>query len=265
MPELPEVQTVVNSLAKLKDKKILSFESFHPKITYNLDHDSFVDNIVGKNVISIGRKGKYILIPLNIGLIVCHLRMTGQLFLSNKLPNDKKHMRAFFKLNKGYLIYNDIRKFGGFYFFSKMKYFNYKVGVDPYEKKFTLDWLKKGLSSKSRIIKYLLLDQKFICGLGNIYVDEILWLTKIHPEKKSDKVKNTSQLFKNIILVLDKSIKHHGTTIINFTFDNMKTGDFRNELKVYGREGKPCFRCKSSIVRKKIAGRSTHFCKKCQK
>ena len=184
MPELPEVQTVVNSLAKLKDKKILSFESFHPKITYNLDHDSFVDNIVGKNVISIGRKGKYILIPLNIGLIVCHLRMTGQLFLSNKLPNDKKHMRAFFKLNKGYLIYNDIRKFGGFYFFSKMKYFNYKVGVDPYEKKFTLDWLKKGLSSKSRIIKYLLLDQKFICGLGNIYVDELLCLTKIHPEKK---------------------------------------------------------------------------------
>ena len=76
---------------------------------------------------------------------------------------------------------------------------------------------------------------------------------------------NISQLFKNIILVLDKSIKHHGTTIINFTFDNMKTGDFRNELKVYGRGGKPCFRCKSNIVRKKIAGRSTHFCKKCQK
>ena len=265
MPELPEVQTVVNSLAKLKNKRIISFKSFHSKIIYNLDHSVFIENVINKKVHSVNRKGKYILIKLNAGYLVCHLRMTGQLFLSDSLPENKRHMRAYFNLNKDFMIYNDIRKFGGFYYFSSIDEFNLKVGVDPYEKEFTFKWLRNGLKSRSRSIKHLLLDQKFICGLGNIYVDEILWLTKIHPEKKSNKIKMIKNLYENILIVLDNSIKHHGTTIINFTFDNMKTGEFKNELKVYGREGMQCFRCNNKIIRKKIASRSTHYCKKCQK
>ena len=163
------------------------------------------------------------------------------------------------------MIYDDIRKFGGFYYFNNIDDFNLKVGVDPYEKEFTLKWLENGLKGRSRSIKYLLLDQKFICGLGNIYVDEILWLSKIHPQKKSNEIKNVKTLYENIFTVLDNSLKHHGTTIINFKFDNMKTGEFKNELKVYGREGKVCFRCKNKITRKKIASRSTHYCQRCQK
>ena len=185
MPELPEVQTVVNSLSKLKNKRIISFESFYSKIIYNLKQSAFVDNVINKKVESIDRKGKYILIKLNVGYLVCHLRMTGQLFLSTNLPENRKHTRAYFVLNKGFMIYNDIRKFGGFYYFNNIDDFNLKVGVDPYEKEFTPKWLENGLKRRSRSIKYLLLDQKFICGLGNIYVDEILWLSKINPQKKT--------------------------------------------------------------------------------
>ncbi len=265
MPELPEVQTVVNSLSKLKNKRIISFESFYSKIIYNLKQSAFVDNVINKKVESIDRKGKYILIKLNVGYLVCHLRMTGQLFLSTNLPENRKHTRAYFVLNKGFMIYNDIRKFGGFYYFNSIDDFNLKVGVDPYEKEFTPKWLENGLKRRSRSIKYLLLDQKFICGLGNIYVDEILWLSKINPQKKSNKIKNVKTLYENIFTVLDNSLKHHGTTIMNFKFDNMKTGEFKNELKVYGREGEVCFRCKNKITRKKIASRSTHYCQRCQK
>ena len=265
MPELPEVQTVVNSLSKLKNKRIISFESFHSKIIYNLEQSAFVDNVINKKVESVDRKGKYILIKLNVGYLVCHLRMTGQLFLSTSLPKNRRHTRAYFILNKDFMIYDDIRKFGGFYYFNNIDDFNLKVGVDPYDKEFTPKWLENGLKGRSRSIKYLLLDQKFICGLGNIYIDEILWLSKIHPQKKSNEIKNVKNLYENIFTVLDNSLKHHGTTIINFKFDNMKTGEFKNELKVYGREGKVCFRCKNKITRKKIASRSTHYCQRCQK
>ena len=265
MPELPEVQTVVNSLAKLKNKKIVLFESYYSKIIFNLDQSSFIKNILNKKIISVYRKGKYILIKLSSGYLACHLRMTGQLFLSDDIPINKKHLRAFFTLNTGYLIYNDIRKFGGFYYFDNIGDFNLKVGVDPYDKEFTYNWLKKGLLNRSRSIKHLLLDQKFICGLGNIYIDEILWLSKIHPQKKSNEIKNIQDLYNNILSVLNNSINHHGTTIINFSFDNMKTGDFKTELKVYGREHMLCYRCNNKIIKEKIASRSTHYCKKCQK
>lgn len=265
MPELPEVQTVVNSLTKLENKKIISFESSYSKIIYNLDQSSFTKNILNKRILKVFRKGKYILIKLNKGYLVCHLRMTGQLFLSDFILNNNKYMRAFFKLDKGFIIYNDIRKFGGFYYFHNIDDFNVKVGIDPYDKVFTLNWLNKGLLSRSRSIKHLLLDQKFICGLGNIYVDEILWLSKIHPQKKSNEIRSVQNLYENIIIILDNSIKYHGTTIINFKFDNMKTGDFKNELKVYGREHMSCYRCNNKIVKEKIASRSTHYCNKCQK
>tara|TARA_B110000263_G_scaffold153735_1_gene133421 strand:- start:3396 stop:4196 length:801 start_codon:yes stop_codon:yes gene_type:complete len=266
LPELPEVQTVVNSLAKLKNKKIILFESYYSKIIFNLDYSSFLENILNKRIINIYRRGKYILIKLNSGYLACHLRMTGQLFLSDDIPSNKTHMRAFFKLSKGFLIYNDIRKFGGFYYFDDIDDFNSKVGVDPYDKEFTPNWLKKGLSSRYRSIKHLLLDQKFICGLGNIYIDEILWLSRIHPKKKSNEIKNIQVFYDNILLILNNSIKYHGTTIINFSFDNMKTGDFKNELKVYGREHMLCYNgCNNKIIKEKIASRSTHYCKKCQK
>ena len=265
MPELPEVQTVVNSLAKLENKKIISFESSYSKIIYNLDQSSFTKNILNKRILKIFRKGKYILIKLNKGYLVCHLRMTGQLFLSHFIPDNKKHMRAFFKLDKGFIIYNDIRKFGGFYYFDNIDDFNVKVGIDPYDKAFTSNWLNNGLLSRSRSIKHLLLDQKFICGLGNIYIDEILWLSRIHPQKKSNKIKNINVLYDSILLILNNSIKYHGTTIINFSFDNMKTGDFKNKLKVYGRGNEFCYRCNGKITKEKIASRSTHYCKNCQK
>ena len=113
-----------------------------------------------------------------------------------------------------------------------------------------------------------MLDQKFITGLGNIYIDEILWKSKIHPERLSDSLSNIEikNLHSNIITILKKSIEFHGTTIINFKFDNMKTGNYKDKLNVYGRRGIGCKRCNVSlIITMKISGRTTHYCPKCQR
>ena len=115
-------------------------------------------------------------------------------------------------------------------------------------------------------MKALLLDQKFIAGLGNIYVDEILWKSRIHPLKISNQLsqKNITNLFNCILPILDESIKFHGTTIINFKFDNMKTGNYRTKLNVYGRNKKLCNACDSIIIKIRVAGRGTYVCKNCQ-
>ena len=115
------------------------------------------------------------------------------------------------------------------------------------------------------MIKHLLLNQKFICGLGNIYIDEILWKSKIHPKSISKNIRNIDTLYNNIISTLEESIKFHGTTIINFKFDNMRTGNYKNKLKVYGRKDLSCYGCNKKIIKQRIAGRGTYLCLYCQK
>jgi len=192
--------------------------------------------------------------------------MTGYLYLSTNIPPNNKHIRCIFSLESNeYIIYEDIRKFGGFYIFYSLSDLDNKIGIDPFNKEFTPQWLTKNLSKKSGMIKHLLLNQKFICGLGNIYIDEILWKSKIHPKNTSQHIKNINLLYNNIISTLNDSIAFHGTTIINFKFDNMKTGNYKNQLKVYGRENLPCYICKNKISKERVAGRGTYMCIHCQK
>lgn len=265
MPELPEVQTVVNSLDALINKKIIKFSYSWEKVIYNYSTKKFKDLIKSHTIKNITRKGKYIVLHLNDSYLVCHLRMTGYLYLSKDLPTDNRHTRCYFTLNnKGYLIFKDIRKFGGFYFYTSLSDLNKKIGIDPFDNLFNKNWLKNNLNRKKRMIKHLLLDQKFICGLGNIYIDEILWKSRIHPKSNSQNIKNTSFLYYNIISILKDSIAFHGTTIMNFTFDNMKTGNYKNKLNVYGRNGLPCNSCSKSIIKQRVAGRGTYICTYCQ-
>ena len=143
-----------------------------------------------------------------------------------------------------------------------------KLGIDPFDSNFNLNWLKNNISNKKATIKSLLLNQKFICGLGNIYIDEVLWISKIRPSKIAYKINSMEIkiLHTSIIEVLKDSILFHGTTIKNFKFDNIKTGNYKDKLNVYGRKGTECKRCNGSlIITIKISGRTTHYCPKCQR
>ena len=270
MPELPEVQTVVNFLhPKIIKKKILSFDLLWNKTLYT-DNLNTLKYEISKlpEIISINRHGKYIIIKLNNKFIVFHLRMTGYLYHSININAYSKYIRCFFTLsNNTYLIYEDIRKFGGFYYLDNINIIFDKTGIDPMNKNFTLNWISENIKKRKKMIKSLLLDQRFICGIGNIYADEILWFSKIHPKMPANNISGNklNKLYTSIKNILNTSIKFHGTTIINFKFDNMKTGTYKNQLTVYGRQNKLCKRCNNIIHRQKIAGRSTFFCKFCQK
>ena len=267
MPELPEVETVVNSLQKASNKTIVSFHNFWKRICYN-HNISKLNKLIENNIIhSISRKGKNIILDFNRNCLIFQLRMTGYLYLSSHLPSNMEYVRCYFALDdNSYLVFEDIRKFGGFYIFKEINQLNNKIGIDPFEKNFTIKWMQKNISNRNRQIKGLLLDQTFVCGLGNIYIDEILWASKINPLSISSKLnkKQINLLFSNILSILKKSIKFHGTTIMNFKFDNMKTGNYKKELKVYGRNGEECFKCCNEVRKIKVAGRGTYLCQVCQ-
>ena len=268
MPELPEVQTVVNSLQGLKNKKITNFKLYHNNVLYNKENKLLLKNtIFNKKICSVYRIGKYIIIKLDKMYLSFHLRMTGYLYLS-KTNKKNKYIRCYFTINNNeYLCFEDIRKFGGFYYHESINFIKNKIGIDPFNINFTTNWVIKNLTKKNCQMKNLLLDQGFICGLGNIYIDEVLWKSKIHPLKKSSTLSklNCENLHNNIIETLNNSINHHGTTIINFKFDNMKSGTYKNKLNVYGRKNQNCKRCNNKIIKIKVAGRGTYICQKCQK
>ena len=184
MPELPEVQTVIDSIRlDVKGHKIISCELFWRRVIYNISQDNFNENIIDKYIMDVSRYGKYIIFNLNHGYMLCHLRMTGSLYV-NKSEKKQVHDQAIFKLkNKSieYLHFKDIRKFGGFYYYNDIDIFKNRIGVDPFDSIFSSGWLFNNLRNRKRQIKHLLLDQKILCGLGNIYVDEILWKSRIHP------------------------------------------------------------------------------------
>ena len=268
MPELPEVQTVVNTLEpQIKNKKLLSYSTLWKRVNYSKNSSLLNATIKNQAISNILRKGKYIIIKTNKYFIIFHLRMTGYLYYSKKLTKNK-YIRCYFSFTDNtYLIYEDIRKFGGFYYLKDLTIIDDKLGIDALDDSLTYSWLKTNLKNKKRQIKGLLLDQSFIAGLGNIYIDEVLWLSQIHPLTISNKIKlkNIKLLTENIKSVLYKSIKHHGTTIINFKFDNMRTGEYRNKLNVYGRNGEECNYCIIIIDKAVISGRGTYYCKTCQR
>ena len=267
MPELPEVQTVVNSLVKIKDKKIYNINIHWEKVVYNSNPQYVINKIKNTKVIKIERFGKYISIKLSKGYLVFHLRMTGYLYASEVIPKNCKYIRCYLTFNDNtFLIFEDMRKFGGFYYWNELNILKNKLGIDPTSNRFTKNWLFFNITKRNRMIKSILLDQSFICGLGNIYIDEILWKSKIHPTRLTSTLKKieTNSLCENIILTLKLSLKYHGTTIINFKFDNMKTGGYGKFLNVYGREGEKCKRCNHLISKLRIASRGTYICPKCQ-
>ena len=271
MPELPEVQTVVNYLQpSISRENIQSLES--PNRYYAvlengspLDYNNF---LIGKKIKSVSRRGKYIILNLNSGYLLIHLRMTGKVLLEKPDPENMKYVS--FQLNfsdDSSLFFHDVRKFGRIYMSKKLDRLENKLGVEPLSNEFTPNWLYKHLKYHKRMIKPLLLDQKFIAGLGNIYIDESLWESCIHPRTQSNNISQnrSNQLSCSIINILRKAISYNGTTIINYSYGKNNNGNFSDKLHVFGKTNFPCPRCNTLIVKNFVAQRGTHFCKKCQK
>ena len=270
MPELPEVQTVVNYLTKhIVGKSILSINSpnKYTRVFGNCTLNDYNRFLLKKRIENIRRKGKYIIFDLNQGHLLYHLRMTGKLILQLPKAEDIKYVSAklFFDDNSE-LFFKDVRKFGRIYFCNNLDWLENKLGIEPLSSGFAAGWLHAQLKQKNRMMKPLLLDQSFIAGLGNIYVDEALWQAGIHPKSRSSQIgtKKAGSLCQAIQNILTEAITLNGTTIINFSFGQNSMGSYKEKLKIFGKTDQPCPRCGSPIQKIKVTQRGTHFCPKCQ-
>lgn len=272
MPEMPEVETVRRGLiAQVKGHKIMNVEIRYPDLITG-DVNQFIEFTTGATITDIGRRAKFLLIHLDNGYtIISHLRMEGRYRISADSSAIDKHSHAIFTLDNGQkMIYNDVRKFG------RMQLWNTdqleenksikKLGPEPLSAAFTFTNLKPRIMRHHKDIKTVLLDQSVMSGLGNIYVDEVLWKVKIHPETPANHLSDED--IQNIIETSNQEMKTAieagGSTVRSYIDATGHKGNMQNSLKVYGKEGTPCPRCGTEIEKIKVGGRGTHFCPKCQ-
>ena len=272
MPELPEVETVKETLKlHLIGKKIVDIITPYPNII-KTDLEYFKSKMINQEFLDIKRYGKYLIFELTDISMISHLRMEGKYYLRDNLNQITKHEHVIFKLdNNQYLSYHDVRKFGTMELVEKNEVFNTdslsKLGFEANNENIDFNEVYPKFKNAKRPIKSVLLDQTVITGLGNIYVDETLFRSKIHPEELSSNL-NESEV-KNILInakaVLDKAIKLGGTTIRTYQSSFGVDGRFQNELKVHTLVGKPCSVCNTTIEKIKVGGRGTYFCPNCQR
>jgi len=309
MPELPEVQTIVDDLnKKVIGRKITGVWFDAPKLIKKPKAAELEKQIKGLKITGIKRRGKNILIYLDTDkrglktrinadksgqmLLLVHQKMTGHLLygkwsikkvvghkssvtsqikgIMDDMANGYIHV-IFYLDNEWQIAFSDLRKFGKIIFDSKEKIENSpdiaELGLDPFDKQLTFEKFREIILSQKKAIKEVLMDQKLIAGIGNIYSDEILWMAKIHPltPAKSLKVVQIKLIYASIKKVLTKALKLRGTSISDFRDAFGKLGFYADVRYVYRKEGKPCSRCKTSIKRIKMKSRSAHFCPFCQK
>jgi len=288
MPELPEVETIVQQLnSKLSGKKITAIEVKVSKMV-NLSVAKFKKGLVGKKIKKVGRRAKMIIVSLaGDKYLLIHLKMTGQLIYQQKggniaavgghpmpgglkdLPNKFTHI--IFAFNDGSdLFYNDVRKFGWMKLADKagLDTTCATYGIEPFTKNYTLNNFEIVLARyPKRKIKQLVLDQKLIAGVGNIYIDEACFCAKIKPTRivGSLKPKEIKDLFGCLAKVMKLSIQKGGTSVDTYVQSDGSRGGFALYLKVYGRAGEKCKRCGGKIAKIKLNGRGTHYCPDCQK
>ncbi|WP_071131568.1 DNA-formamidopyrimidine glycosylase [Enterococcus timonensis] len=274
MPELPEVETVRNTLRPLIiGKTIQEVIILYPKIIENMDGATFAKSLIGEKVEEINRRGKFLIFRFTHFDLISHLRMEGKYQVVNEAATPiTKHTHILFTFTDGsQLRYQDVRKFGRMVLVLKNQALQYKslvkLGPEPTAENFLLADFAAQLKQSKKEIKPLLLEQKIVVGLGNIYVDETLWLSQIHPLRRANSLSDEEVvvLHDAIILVLQQAILAGGTTIRSYHNAVGEEGHFQQRLHVYGKTGLPCDRCGTPIVKIKVGGRGTHFCPQCQK
>lgn len=288
MPELPEVETVrIQLIDKIVGKIIKGVEVFHSKSARN--DESIEDKLVGKKVEHIDRIGKLMIFSFaqeNDLFMLAHLKMTGQFFYvedgkvatgggHSMSENDTRvlpgrHTRVAFYFKDGSALYfNDMRIFGYVKLSDAKGVANAKLGYgpEPIADDFDIKEFTTKLNKRSIVVKAALLDQKFVAGLGNIYVDEALYRARVSPARPSNKVtkKEAAAIAAAAKAVMLESIAVGGTTFQNFKDTKGENGNFKDFLQVFGKQGTPCSRCGNSIKKIRVAGRGTHYCPNCQK
>ena len=273
MPELPEVETVKETLKrKVLNKTINEVVVRYDGIIESSNVLEFCENIKGQSIKDIKRIGKWLIFCLNDYFLLSHLRMEGKYFLKNSDEEYTKHEHVIFKFLDGTdLRYQDTRKFGKMLLVENDKLHEARpikeLGMEPWDKRLTSNYLKEKYSSKRLPIKTVILDQSIITGIGNIYADEILFLSKIHPLVNVNLLKDSDldNIIFNTKKVLEKAIMEGGTTIRSYTSDEGVTGRFQNSLYVHCRENEKCLECGTLIVKTRVGGRGTYYCPFCQK
>jgi len=289
MPELPEVEVVKRSLInKAQNSIVKTIKIYDGRLRYKIDKNQ-IRKILGLKIEKITRRSKYLLFYFNKNIVMLvHLGMTGKFFFLDRKntkyktsfyynineEKDKKHDRVILNLsNDKKLIYNDVRKFGFIKFLNKNQISKNihlkKLGPEPLHVKFNFNYFKEYILNKNRVIKETLMDQSFVSGLGNIYVNEILFFSKIKPTKKTKDLldEDIKKVIKFTKKILSKSIKLGGSSIKDFSSGNGKKGIFQQHFSVYGRKGEKCSNktCNSIIIKIVIASRASFYCSKCQK
>ncbi|WP_053364311.1 DNA-formamidopyrimidine glycosylase [Bacillus sp. FJAT-27251] len=274
MPELPEVETVRRTLEALViGKEIKAVSVFWPRMVKKPEvTEQFTDALCGQQIREIGRRGKFLIFYTDGFALVSHLRMEGKYGV---YPSDlpvEKHTHAIFHFTDGSeLRYKDVRKFGTFHLYKKGTEFEEPplagLGPEPFSEQFTLESLTEKLGKTNRKIKPALLDQKVLVGLGNIYVDEALFRSGIHPERIASSLSDTeiALLHREIVNTLTEAVEKGGSTIRSYINSQGQIGMFQLELYVYGRKNEPCKKCGSIVEKTVVGGRGTHFCPACQK
>lgn len=274
MPELPEVETIARELreAHLIGLTIQKAIVFWDRSIASPSSTSFCQRIADQTILNITRRGKFLVFTLTQDTLLVHLRMTGKFFIeSNHLTTHSHERVRLFLSDKRILRYEDQRKFGKWHLTSHPEQLLEKIGIEPLSTDFTLQAFNDLLKTSRRLIKPFLLDQRFIAGLGNIYVDEALWTAKIHPARSTQALseKEKSALHRAIIKVLTTGVENIGTSLgaarANYFSVSGRRGNNQQALNVFRRDGLPCPRCHTIIKKIVLAQRGTHFCPNCQK
>ena len=270
MPELPEVETIARGLANaVVGKRIDSVEVFRPTVV-SPDVDRFAADLVGDRIVASGRRGKFVVLSLESRReLVVHLRMTGRLIVQRSgtaTPEPYTNVLLTFG-DGGRLCFADVRRFGRMRLFEPEVTWAADVGFEPLSEEFSAERFSSLLTGRTTPIKVLLLDQRRIAGIGNIYACEALWAARIRPSRPAGSLSKPARrrLHTAIVSVLRHAIELRGTSVDDYVDADGLRGGFQNVLRVYGRHGEDCPRCGESIVRTVLAQRGTWWCQGCQK
>jgi formamidopyrimidine-DNA glycosylase len=273
VPELPEVETVVREVRPLVVGRTLAGVTVSSQALRRAWSPQWASDLLGQRIAAVNRRGKWIFVELTKGrVLVIHLGMTGQLTVVPESAPLQTHTHVVFKLGrtKQELRFRDIRRFGSVALLPAGQTMDdhltsIGLGPEPFGVK-TAYWRER-LAGTQRNLKAILLDQRVVAGVGNIYADESLFAARLHPTRLGSSLtsREVHRLGQAVSEVLTRAIAKRGSSIRDYVGGSGLRGDFQDEFCVYGRTGQACLRCRRSIEQIRLAGRSTHYCPRCQK
>lgn len=270
MPELPEVETVVRDLRPCLVGRTFTALQVSRKALRRRWSAGWKRAIIGRTVRGLERRGKWILIDVDRMWLLVHLGMTGQFTVVPAAQPRQTHTHLIFTLDDGmHLRFRDVRRFGSASLFpdrAALDEFLQVGGLGPEPFDLDLAYWKDCLAHTRRCLKAILLDQRVVAGVGNIYADESLFEARLHPQLVGCDLKGpqAARLRRAIVAVLTRAIAKRGSSIRDYVGGSGLQGGYQNEFRVYGRTGEPCPRCRTPIIAMRLAGRSTHYCPQCQ-